>query len=128
MAEYSLLEGPQGVTLLRRHGDRQAIVATGMEAAEARDALEKLNRGRGLSLGEVFEWLGMAALVAAAYLWHRWVPLALLAFACVMIYEGNCYSTTEIRRPRMPRALRKGVGMVRRATAKLAPKRRRAAQ
>ena len=108
MADYTLLEGPQGSTVLRQDGERQVIVAgPGLDPEEARRFVDKANRGSGLAIGEAFEWLAAAAFVAAAYLWHRWIPLALLAFAVCLYYFGQCYATSHLHLPKIRRSKRR---------------------
>lgn len=51
-----------------------------------------------MSVGDLIEWLGGAALVAAAFIWSGLV-LALAVGGVFLLYEAQCYSSQRISPP-----------------------------
>ncbi len=104
MPDYSLLEGAQGATVLRQDGDHQVVVAgPGLNPDEARRIVEESNRGDGLAVGDVLEWIAGGSLVAAGFFYaHTRVALACVAGFLTLFYFGQCYATARFRAPWHP--------------------------
>ena len=103
MADYSLIESSSGSSILRREGDRNVVIGSGMNPDEARTLLDRLNRRPSLRVGDCFEWIAAGAFVAAAYLQFISIPLALAVFGICLVYFAQCLATAELPRPRLPK-------------------------
>lgn len=56
-----------------------------------------------MRVGDLLEWIAASAFVAAAYLWQRSIPLALVVGAACCVYFGQCYGTSSLPRIRLRR-------------------------
>ena len=102
MAEYSVMESPQGSAILRRDGDRNVVITAGLNPSEASDMLDKLNHGPTLRVGDALEWVAAGAFIAAAYMQFISIPLALAVFGIFLCYQAQCLAATEVRWLRLP--------------------------
>jgi hypothetical protein len=53
-----------------------------------------------MRVGDILEWLGAAALVAAAFIWSGTI-LALAVTGVALAYFAQCYDATPLRRKRV---------------------------
>ena len=102
MSDFSLLESTNGSSVLRREGDNNIVIASGLNADEARNLVAKLNRHT-FRVGDLFEWIAASGFVAAGYIQTHSLPLALTVGAVALAYFAQCYAASEFPRPRLPK-------------------------
>ena len=100
------METAEGVAVLRRVGDRNSVIASARDANEARQMLERLNRGARVKVGDIFEWVVGALFVAAAYDQTKSLPLSFTVAGVCLFYLAQNLASTEVPRPRLPRLKR----------------------